>query len=125
MGSHLQLAMTPAQIDALPVRPWKKVILKAMARYGMFIGDTGSQNLFSIETESGNQYLSRGVADPWWGYGSANWELFDPDGTGPEPHSYVGKLYNRPDDPDPSFDWMANVWSKLRVLDPCVSRGTC
>jgi hypothetical protein len=125
MGAHLQLAMTPAEIDALPIRAWKKVFLRAMAEYGMFISDTGSKNLFGIETEAGNQYLSQGAGSPWWDYGQQNWEPYDPDGAGPVPTSYVAKLYNRPDDPDPSFDWMTNVWSHLRVLDPCVASATC
>jgi len=125
MGAHVQLAMTPAEIDALPIRAWKKVFLRAMAEYGMYIGDTGSKNLFGIETEAGNQYLSQGAGDPWWNYGQQNWEPYDPDGAGPVSPSYVAKLYNRPDDPDPTLDWMANVWSHLRVLDPCVARATC
>jgi hypothetical protein len=123
MGSHFQLNMTQQEIDALPIREWKKVFLRAMAKYGMFMGDTGSQNLFSIETEAGNQYRSLGATDRWFQFGKQNWELYDPDGpNGPIPASYVGKLYNRPDDPNPNFDWMGKVWSNLRVIDPCVSK---
>lgn len=132
MGTRLQLNMTVAEIDALPIRTWKKTLLHAMAKYGMFFGDTGSQGLFSIETEAGNQYTSLGAyPDAWWEFakrvevetGKQEWETYDPPGDAPL--EYVGKLYNRPDDPNPNFDWMANVWSRLRVIDPCVSQGTC
>ncbi|GGQ85632.1 hypothetical protein [Couchioplanes azureus] len=121
MGALLQLDMTPQQIDALPVQPWKKVFLRAMAEYGMYFGDTGSQNLFSIEVESGNQYTAFGKPDPWLAYGQANWEPYTSDGV----TSYVAKLYNRPGDPDPNLDWMKAVWSHLRVLHPCVAERTC
>jgi len=121
MGALLQLDMTPQQIDALPVQPWKKVFLRAMAEYGMYFGDTGSQNLFSIEAESGNQYTAFGRPDPWLAYGQENWEPYTAGGV----TSYVAKLYNRPDDPDPALDWTSAVWSHLRVLDPCVAQRTC
>jgi hypothetical protein len=120
MGSHFQLNMTPQQINALPVRRWKKVFLRAMAEYGMFMGDTGSRNLFSIETEAGNQYTSLGYPDPWWTFGQQQWELYIPT---PGSTEYIGKLYNRPS-PDPNdpenanLDWIANVWANLRVLQP-------
>ncbi|WP_433728149.1 hypothetical protein ACQP2Y_14200 [Actinoplanes sp. CA-051413] len=121
MGALLQLDMTSQQIDALPVQPWKKVFLRAMAEYGMYFGDTGSQNLFAIEAESGNQYTAFGRPDPWLAYGQANWEPYTADGV----TSYVAKLYNRPGDPDPTLDWTSAVWSHLRVLDPCVAQRTC
>ncbi|MEV4641237.1 hypothetical protein AB0J80_28235 [Actinoplanes sp. NPDC049548] len=121
MGALLQLDMTAQQIDALPVQPWKKVFLRAMAEYGMYFGDTGSQNLFSIEAESGNQYTAFGRPDPWLAYGQVNWEPYTAGGE----TSYVGKLYNRPGDPDPTLDWTSAVWSHLRVLDPCVAQRTC
>lgn len=36
MGARFQLAMSDTQIAALAVPPWKKAILRAMARYGMY-----------------------------------------------------------------------------------------
>ncbi|GAB7044559.1 MULTISPECIES: hypothetical protein [Catenuloplanes] len=121
MGALLQLDMTRAEIDALPVQEWKKVFLRAMAEYGMYFGDTGSRNLFSIEIESGNQYTAFGQADPWLKYGKDNWEPYTEGGV----TSYVAKLYGRTGDPNPQLDWMAVVWSNLRVLDPCVAARTC
>jgi hypothetical protein len=121
MGALLQLDMTAAQIDALPIQPWKKVFLHAIAEYGMYFGETGAHGLFSIETESGNQYRVFGANDPWYTYGTANWELY----TGAGTTEYVGKLYNRPGDPDPNLNWTTTVWSHIRVLDPCVVAETC
>ena len=132
MGSHLQLAMSPAEIEALEVPAWKKTILRAMAKYGMFFGDTGSKNYFTLETEAGNQYQSLGFGDKWWSFGTTrNWEPFDPTpalpGSGDE--DLVGKLYNNGRDQrdgiDRNIDWDRDVWSKLRVIDPCVASGEC
>ena len=127
MGSHLQLDMTSAEIDALPIRAWKKTILRAMATYGMFFGDTGTDSYFAIETEAGSQYQSLGSPDRWWQFASDNdWEPFDPTLDQPESgdEDLVGKLYANPHDGD-SVDWDRDVWSRLRVLDPCVARGDC
>ena len=33
--------MSAAQIDALAKPTWQKTILHAMAKYGMYVGDTG------------------------------------------------------------------------------------
>jgi hypothetical protein len=120
MGTLFQLDLTPTQIDALPVLPWHKVFLRAMAEYGMYLGDTGASGLFSIEAEAGNQYTSVGHSDPWLAYGQTNWELWTHDGT----YDYVGKFFN-PHDPDPDQWWLTHVWSHLRVLDPCVAQDTC
>ena len=63
MGARLQLAMSPVQIDALPVPGWKKTILRAMARYGMFVGDTGGTS-WGLQTESSASFTSFGEPDP-------------------------------------------------------------
>lgn len=120
MGALFQLDLTSAQIDGLPVLPWHKVFLRAMAEYGMYLGDTGASGLFSIEAEAGNQYTSVGQPDPWLVYGQANWELWTHDGI----YTYVGKFFN-PHDPDPDQWWLTHVWSHLRVLDPCVAQASC
>ena len=108
LGQHFYLDMTDAEISALPIPTWKKTILRAMARYGMFVGDTGATTLgWSIVVQSGSSYTSFGQADPWVSlakqYGIA---------------SYSGKYYF---DLKDTIDWK----SKLRVADPCVSRKTC
>jgi hypothetical protein len=44
--------MTDAEIDALAVPAWKKTIFRAMARYGMYFGDTGGGSNWGIQVES-------------------------------------------------------------------------
>jgi hypothetical protein len=109
MGARLQLDYSDAEIDALSAPAWKKTLLRAMADYGMFVGDTGTDNLFWVEKETGSQYTTQGRADKWlelvarggfkyWnGEGGVN----------------VGDLAGGVD------------WHRLRVIDPCVSQGTC
>jgi hypothetical protein len=62
MGQHFFLAMSDAQIDALAKPAWQKTILRAMARYGLYVGDTGGGFL---KIESASSYTSFGKADPW------------------------------------------------------------
>jgi hypothetical protein len=106
MGTRLQLAMTPEQIDALPVPPWKKTILRAMATYGLILGDTGGSG-FGIQAESGSTYTSFGVPDALVTFAQAN-------GWTPRDGRYIADIAS-------GVDWARY----LRVIAPCVSQGTC
>jgi hypothetical protein len=106
MGTRLQLAMTAAEIDALPVAPWKRTILRAMATYGLILGDTGG-GAWGIQAESGATFTSFGEPDPLVAYAAAN-------GWTPVGDAYVGDLRS-------GVDWAG----RLRVIDPCVSRRAC
>lgn len=111
MGARFQLAMSEREIGALSVPPWKKTILTAMARYGMYFGDTGGET-WGIQFESGSTYTSFGHDDRLVAYARKaqvpTWEA--PSGA----RHYV-------------FDLAAGVdWQRrLRVIHPCVSRGRC
>ena len=59
----LQLDMSEAEIRDLGVPRWKRTILTAMARYGMFVGDTGGSPA-DLEFESGSTYTSFRREDP-------------------------------------------------------------
>lgn len=63
MGTRLQLAMTPAEIDALAVPEYRKTVLLAMARYGMYVADTGGS--WGIVKESALVTTSFGLEDRW------------------------------------------------------------
>ncbi len=63
LGSHLMLAMSDAQIAALPVPEWKKTILTALAHYGGYVGDTGGPG-FAFMFESSTTYTALGLPDP-------------------------------------------------------------
>ena len=105
-GTRFQLTLTPAQIDALDVPAWKRTILHAMRRYGMYVGDTGGSP-WDLQFESGSTYTSFGEEDPMVGFARDQ---------GIEP--YEGVYY---------FDVKSGVdWSKhLRVIAPCEAERTC
>jgi hypothetical protein len=71
MGAHLMLAMSDAQIRALPVPAWKKAILTALAHYGGYVGDTGGPG-FGFMFESSTTYTALGLPDPLVVFGALN-----------------------------------------------------
>ncbi|MDP8910337.1 MAG: hypothetical protein M3N47_14755 [Chloroflexota bacterium] len=108
LGARFFLDLTNDQIEALSVPAWKKPILKAMARYGMIVGDTIGGNLHSwgIWAESDVQYRAFGRAGRFAQLGE-KWNVRTHRG------AYV-------------FDIASGVdWSKLRMVPPCASRGSC
>jgi hypothetical protein len=64
MGQRFFLDMSAAEIAAQQVPEWQKTILTAMARYGMYVGDTGGGG-WNVGFESGSSYTSFGHPDPW------------------------------------------------------------
>lgn len=68
MGTRFMLAMSSEQIEALSVPTWKKTILRALATYGGYVGDTGGPG-FGLQFESGSSYTSQGLPDPWVTFG--------------------------------------------------------
>lgn len=124
MGARFQLDLTSAEIDALPSPAWKKALLHAMAEYGMFFGDTGSTFFFDVQTEGGRQYVATGVEDAWLLLAkSEGWSYYEDPALGAsDPYKgYVGTMHNG----DDGIDWKSKVWSHVRMIDPCVSAGTC
>jgi hypothetical protein len=126
MGTRLQLNMSPADIDALannnpPVPKWKVTLLQAIAKYGMFIGDTGSSGYFGIETEAGNQYTSVGAyPDKWKDFAASNaWPQKAPSVEYPFDH-FLGNMNNNQD----GIDWKDKVWKSLRVVTPSAGNVT-
>lgn len=63
LGARFTLAMSDAQIAALPVPVWKKTILEALAHYGGYVGDTGGPG-FAFMVESRLTYTALGLPDP-------------------------------------------------------------
>ena len=106
MGTRFQLAMSDAEIDALAVPAWKRTILRAMARYGMYFGDTGGSGM-NLQFESGATYASFGREDAMV--------------------SFARKAGMRVSDGKAVFDIRDGVdWAqRLRVIDPCEAQGSC
>ncbi|MGI9020542.1 MAG: hypothetical protein ACR2G3_07525 [Solirubrobacterales bacterium] len=66
LGEHIYLEMSDEEIDGLEAAPWQQAILLAMARYGMYVEDTGATaNGWALLVESGSSYTSFGRPDPW------------------------------------------------------------
>jgi hypothetical protein len=106
MGARFQLNMTDAEIGALKVPDWKKTILRAMAIYGMYVGDTGGGS-WGIQAESGSTYTSFGLEDQLVTFAKAV-----------RAPLYQGRyVFNLRD----GVDYAA----RLRVIDPCVAHRTC
>ena len=107
MGARFQLTLSDGQIDALAVPLWKKAILRAMARYGMYLGDTGGGPSWGIQAESGSTYTSFGAEDQLVTYARAS-------GVASNGGTYV---FNIRDDVD---------WARyLRVIAPCTTQRSC
>ena len=109
LGTRYQLKMTNDQIDALGAPPWKNAILKTLAHYGMVVGDTfgGTRHAFGLVAESDTQYTALGHSGRFAELGR-EWGA----------PTYNGAY---------AFDIRSGVgWRKnLRVVRPCVSRGSC
>jgi hypothetical protein len=109
-GARFWLDVSDAQIQALNEPAWKKTILAAMAHYGLIVGDTGGS--WGLKKESGRTYSSFAQTDKWITL-SQQWGLpYDaPD------DAYVWRLQD---------DTINSLFAQyLRVVDPCVSQGTC
>ena len=113
MGSHFQLQMSEAEIDALAVPDYEKTILTALATYGAYVSDTsGERGQWGFERESAQTYTAYGKPDPWVGFAQ---------GLGIQPEDYNANGY-------PEY-WMNLAdgvpWERLRVVRTCVARGSC
>ena len=106
LGTRFQLDMTPAEIDALEVPEYRKIIFRAMAKYGLFAGDTGTGS-WGIQLESGSTYTSFGAEDAAVAYARGA-------GASPSEGRYVLNIRD-------GVDWKRH----LRVIDPCITQGTC
>lgn len=106
IGQRLWLDMSAAEIDALGAPPWKQAILRALARYGAFVGDTGAgSNAFGLQLESDASYVALGRPGKVAAYAAA----LAAAGT-PGVVEYRG---------DYSFDMATDFpWDRMRVLAP-------
>jgi hypothetical protein len=111
MGQHFFLDMSDLEINLLEIPEWQKTIVRALAHYGAFVGDTGGSG-WVLKLWSGLPYKRAGDPDPWLGVG----QLFG------VPSYIAGDGSRRY-----TFDMRTAVdWdSRLRVVSPCVSRRSC
>lgn len=109
MGQHLFLALSDGQIDALGAPAYERTILRAMAHYGLFVGDTGGDP-WDLALESDASYTSFGepgqVLAAFRHFGASHYRDSTYD------------TYN--------LRMVAVDWARyLRVVNPCVDQGTC
>jgi len=117
MGARLHLKMTPSEIDQLKQRgvpAWKLAILRALAKYGGYINDTGSDFWFTFEQEAGSQYQAFGKQDDWVRMAQANNWDYRPPGTPQLGEHYAGLFQNNMH----GVNWDTEVWNKLHVIYP-------
>ena len=108
MGARFVLDMTAGEIAALDVPDWKKTILRALAEYGMFVGDAIGSGAWGLQFESGSTYTSFGQPDPLARFAE------NARGVG----SWNGMhVFNLAD----GIDWK----NRLKVLHPCETQQTC
>jgi hypothetical protein len=63
LGARFKLAMSNTEIDALAIPAWKKTVLRALARFGGYVGGTGGGG-FGFLLEDSTMYTSLGFTDP-------------------------------------------------------------
>lgn len=110
-GMRVQLNLTDHEIHALDVPAYAKPVLLALAHYGAFICDTGTGDEMELKTESGLTYTKLGLSDPW--VALAKQYRIQP--------VAPGDVYNACLFPIAA----AGLTQYLRVIDPCVTAGTC
>jgi len=99
MGARLRLNYTDAEITALDIPEYRKTVVRALARRGAYIGDTGGPGI-GFQALSGATYTSFGVFDPLVDFAIANGIVPNEDGSC-------------------SFEIAPGVdWSRLQILVP-------
>jgi hypothetical protein len=105
VGARLQLAVSDAEIDRPGVARWKRAVLKALARYGAYVVDTGGSEIH-VALESDQGYASLGRPPRML-------ELF-------------ARFHARSSGAYRYLALGSGVdWQKLRIVDPCVTEHTC
>jgi hypothetical protein len=111
MGTRFQLVISDAELAAFPA--WKRAVLRALRDYGGYLGDSTSSPWTVGALESGTSYTSFGLEDHMVSF--ARWAYE----SGQDGISLSGGDYR--------FDVASGVdWAnRLRVIQPCVTAGTC
>ncbi|OLC29730.1 MAG: hypothetical protein AUH31_06185 [Armatimonadetes bacterium 13_1_40CM_64_14] len=110
-GQFFQLTYSDAEIDALPVPAWKKVVLHVMHQYGFYADDTyGSDpHNLALHFESNKMYEAYAYEDPFVTYAKQH--------LGEDIDLWHGAYYFKL---APGVDW-----SRIQVIKPCVIQRTC
>lgn len=108
MGARFFLDYTDAEINALNVPESNKVVLRAMAKYGIYFGDTGNgANVMGVGILDSQSYVNMGFPDPMVAY-AQQYRI---------PYANDRYRWNLND----GVDW----YNHLQIADPCYAQGTC
>jgi hypothetical protein len=114
MGTRFQLDpdyMTEERLKS-DYPPWKRALLRAVRDYGFYLGDSTASPLKLVPIESGTSYTSLGLDDPWQEYGKR--------------HDLPIVLDSSTDERVYAFQPETGIdWTRLRVIEPCVTERTC
>jgi|GEM_PF-3828106 len=99
-ASLLQLNMSESEISATGAPPWQQVVMRALARYGVYVVDTQNSKVMALLAEDDLSFTSFGNPGEMAGFVKSQ--------------GGTGQLVGIPIET-----------SKLRVIDPCVPQRTC
>ncbi|HEV3157045.1 MAG TPA: hypothetical protein VGZ00_06815 [Candidatus Baltobacteraceae bacterium] len=110
-GARVFLAMSDAQIQALPIAPAAKIVYRALARYGAFVTDTsdGETVWYVGGAPNVSTWTDQELPDPWP----------DVDRKVGLPVIDTGSFHENVLD----MTFPPGLQNYLRVADPCVTRG--
>lgn len=115
LGSLLFLDYTDAEIDSFNLPAWQKPLIKALAHYGGYVGDTDGDLVGFIVSriEGGEAYEKASLTNPLYAW-------LEGQGLSPITASAPQSLkrWNLP-----VFDGLPNLASHLHIADPCVALG--
>jgi hypothetical protein len=115
LGQRFQLTYTDKQIAGMNIPAHAKVLLRALAHYGLIMMDT-TPDPWHIDQESAMDRMALGHPDPGIAFAR----------TAKLPHWDDGDRYLWALDQIPGLDGHPGSWTKdLQVVQPCVSAGTC
>ena len=130
-GAHIWLDLTDAQVDALPIKPWERVVLKTVHHYGTYMMDFGGARADHTDslagmfpTEGAENYRPFGVTPPLetWAQ-SQGW---NPVTISPVSGGFASATrYTFADNWTPLASLGGWNSGHLHVLDPCYARGNC
>jgi hypothetical protein len=103
-GQRFQLRMTDAQVDAMSIPDYRKIILKAMIHYGFYVVDTGGSP-WDMQFEPGIEYTAFGGSNPFVTYAQQ---------AGLTSNGTATLTFNGGVD-----------WNLLQVVNVCYTQGTC
>jgi hypothetical protein len=124
-GALYFMDYTDAQIASMNIPAWQKAIIKAMAHYGGYFGDTNNssdQGTYPTRYEGGEAYLTAGTVSPLFAWLASQGVGHNTDGTSQDYHlTYWAGIPNLTGPGCPGST--CGVTQHTHIADPCVPLG--